>query len=127
MEKPVAHPTDLSRPYWDGLERGVLLLQRCAQCGKFRHYPRLVCDRCYSLEVQWVEACGRGEVHSWTVAHHAFHPGFAEELPYVLAVVDLQEGVRAMGRLIDVAPEKIRAGLPVRFTVEARLPAFVRS
>ncbi|MDQ2801245.1 MAG: zinc ribbon domain-containing protein [Pseudomonadota bacterium] len=72
--KPVPHPTAESQPYWDSAAEGTLRLQRCASCGKFRHYPRLVCDRCYSLQVEWIEASGRGVVHSWTVAHHAFHP-----------------------------------------------------
>ncbi len=78
-----------------------------------------------------MEASGRGEVHSWTVAHHAFHPGFIGELPYVLVVVDLEEGVRALGRLRGVPSPEIRIGLPVQLTVEQRddglaLPAFVR-
>lgn len=129
--KPVPHPSDLSAPYWQSLNEGVLTLQRCARCEKFRHYPRLVCDGCYSLEVDWVEASGRGEIHTWTVAHHAFHPAFVGELPYVLAVVHLEEGVRALGRLRDVPLDQIRIGLPVAFTVDQRedglaLPAFVR-
>ena len=131
VSKPVPHPSELSAPYWESLSQGVLSLQRCARCEKFRHYPRLVCDGCYSMDVDWVEASGRGEIHSWTVAHHAFHPGFVGDLPYVLAVVDLEEGVRALGRLRGVPPVDIRIGLPVQFTVEQRedglaLPVFVR-
>ena len=128
--KPVPHPNEVSAPYWEGLEQGVLNLQCCSACKKFRHYPRLVCDSCYALDVEWVESSGRGEVHSWTVAHHAFHPGFVGDLPYVLAVVDLEEGVRAMGRLRGIDAADIRIGLPVEFTVEQRedgvsLPTFV--
>ena len=128
--KPVPHANELSQPYWDGLTIGVLSLQCCVACGKFRHYPRLICDQCYSLEVKQVAASGRGVIHSWTVAHHPFHPGFAEDLPYVLAVVDLDEGVRAMGRLHHVAADEIRLGLPVQFVPEKRddgitLPTFV--
>lgn len=63
-----------------------------------RHYPRLLCDRCYSTEAAWHEASGRGRIHSWTVAHHAFHPAFAADLPYTLLTVDLEAGVRALGR-----------------------------
>jgi hypothetical protein len=128
--KPVPHPNDVSLPYWQGLEQGVLSLQRCLRCKHLRHYPRPVCDRCYSMEVEWVEASGRGAIHSWTVAHHAFHPGFVADLPYVLAVVDLEEGVRAMGRLRGVAHGELRIGLPVEVTVAQRddglaLPVFV--
>ena len=131
IAKPVPHPDDLTRPYWESLSQGVLSLQRCARCEKFRNYPRLVCDQCYSMDAEWVEASGRGEVHSWTIAHHAFHPGFIGELPYVLVVVDLEEGVRALGRLRGVPSPEIRIGLPVQLTVEQRddglaLPAFVR-
>src|SRR5678816_4904029 len=85
--KPLPEPTRDSKPYWDGLNEGRLLLQQCAACMRIRHYPRPVCDACYSMEVAWIEASGRGRVHSWTVAHHPFHPGFKEELPYIVAIV----------------------------------------
>lgn len=97
-DKPVATPTELSQPYWDGVARGELRLQACAACGTIRHYPRLLCDRCYSDAVEWRTASGRGRVHSWTVAHHPYHPAFAAELPYTLVLVDLDEGPRALGR-----------------------------
>jgi uncharacterized OB-fold protein len=97
-DKPIPHPTALSRPYWEAAAQGRLVLQRCTACGKVRHYPRLLCDHCYSDAVDWIPASGRGKVHSWTVAHHAFHAAFAAELPYTLVTVDLDEGVRALGR-----------------------------
>lgn len=116
--KPVPHPTTESQPYWDGAADGRLRLQRCGSCGKFRHYPQLVCDRCYSLKVEWVEASGRGTVHSWTVAQHAFHPAFKTDLPYTLVIVDLEEGPRAMGRLDPSFQAQLRIGLPVRVSFE---------
>jgi uncharacterized OB-fold protein len=96
-DKPKPQMSELSRPYWEAAAEGRLALQTCAACGKIRHYPRLLCDRCYSAAVVWKDASGRGTVHSWTVAHHAFHPAFAAELPYTLVTVDLEEGVRALG------------------------------
>ena len=96
-DKPQPQMSELSRPYWEAAAEGRLVLQSCAACGKVRHYPRLLCDRCYSDAVDWKDASGRGTVHSWTVAHHAFHPAFAAELPYTLVTVDLDEGVRALG------------------------------
>src|SRR6476660_7137952 len=98
IEKPRPQPTPLSKPYWDAAADGRLVLQQCGACGKVRHYPRLICDACYSDAVTWKEATGRGRVHSWTVAHHAFHAAFKDELPYTLVTVDLDEGVRALGR-----------------------------
>ncbi len=83
-----------------------------------RHYPRPVCDACYSSAVTWRPASGRGRVHSWTVAHHPFHPGFKGEVPYVLATVDLVEGVRMVAQLRGLAPEAITIGLPVQVAFE---------
>jgi uncharacterized OB-fold protein len=96
--KPKVHPPELSRSFWAAAAEGRLVLQACAACGKVRHYPRLLCDACYSDAAVWKPASGRGTVHSWTVAHYAYHPGFAGELPYTLVTVDLDEGVRALGR-----------------------------
>jgi len=98
IEKPRPQPNELSAAYWDGAARGELVLQKCGECGTVRHYPRLLCAVCQSRAVDHVTASGRGKVHSWTVAHHAFHPAFREELPYTLVTIDLEEGVRALGR-----------------------------
>ena len=115
--KPTSLPTDRSAPYWAGLAAGELLLQACADCGVLRHYPRLLCDRCYSDQVCWQAASGRGAIHSWTVAHHAFHPAFAHELPYTLVTVDLAEGPRALGRWSGGA---LAIGLPVHGRIVTR-------
>ena len=129
VERPQPKPNEVSAPYWEGLREGRLLLQTCAECGKIRHYPRPVCDNCFSLAVRWTQASGRGEVHSWTVAHHAYHPAFKGELPYVLLTVDLEEGVRSLGRLDGDDASRLRLGLPVRLNVRPTengygLPAF---
>ncbi len=102
--KPIPSPTELSQPYWDGVAAGQLRLQACARCGTVRHYPRLLCSACYSDEVEWRTASGRGRIHSWTVAHHPYHPAFVNELPYTLVLVDLDEGPRAVGRWNNATP-----------------------
>lgn len=117
-EKPVPEPSLDSRPYWEGLEQQKLMLQQCAGCGRTRHYPRPMCDACYSTEVRWITASGRGTVYSWTVTHQPFNPGFRDELPMVLATVDLEEGVRMLAHLREVAPEQVRIGLPVKVEFE---------
>ena len=96
--RPQPTPNALSAPYWEGLARGELLLQACARCGTLRHYPRLLCTDCFHDGVRWQRASGAGRIHSWTVAHHAFSPAFADDLPYTLVTVDLEEGPRALGR-----------------------------
>lgn len=116
--KPPQQPTALSRPFWDAAEAGRLVIQRCADCGKLRHYPRLLCDACYSDRADWSTASGRGTIHSWTIAHHAFHKAFVDEVPYALVTVDLEEGVRALGRWRgDLA---LKIGLPVTGAFEQR-------
>jgi uncharacterized OB-fold protein len=116
--KPIPEPSAESRPYWEGLAAHRLLLQRCARCGLVRHYPRPMCDACHSFAVEWVEASGKAVVHSWTVAHHPFHPGFKQELPYTLVTADLPEGVRLLAQLRGAGPEVMRIGLPLRVGFE---------
>ena len=71
--KPLPEPDRDTMPYWDALREGRLVIQQCAACGKLRHYPRPVCDSCYSMDATWRQLSGRGSIHSWTIAHHPFH------------------------------------------------------
>jgi uncharacterized OB-fold protein len=100
----------LTRPYWDGLAAGRLLLQRCTGCGKIRHYPRPLCDACFSFEHDWVAAQGSATVQSWTVAHHAFHPAWRGADPFTLVTADLPEGVRILAPLRDAGADALRLG-----------------
>lgn len=116
--RPLPHPSDLTRPYWEGAAEGRLMIQRCTDCGTLRHYPRYICDNCHSFETEWVATGGRGRVHSWTVAHHAFHPAFAAELPYTLVTVAMEEGVRVLGRYALPDGAGLRLDLPVRLRMQ---------
>lgn len=111
--KPLPVMTPESRPYWEGLKAHRLVLQRCADCKTPRHYPRPMCDACFSLEHEWFDASGQGQVHSWMVSHHAFHRGFELETPYVLLTVDLAEGVRMVAPLVENDASRLSLGLPV--------------
>lgn len=114
-----------AQPYWDGLAEtsadgqpaGRLLVQRCRSCGKHRHYPRPLCPACHSFKVDWVPPSGVGQVHSWTTVHRSALPAYAGHEPFTLLTVDLPEGVRLMGRLVDPA-EGLAPGRPVRVAVE---------
>ncbi len=116
--KPLPEWSPESRPYWEGLSRHRLMLQRCTGCGRVRHYPRPMCDACHSKESDWIEASGEARVHSWTVAHHPFHPVFRAELPYTLVTAELREGVRILAPLRDAGPEALRLGLTLRIGIE---------
>jgi uncharacterized protein len=116
--RPVPTPTNFTRPFWDGTRQGKLLLQRCRACGTHQYYPRPVCMRCISRDLEWREASGRGTVYSYTVTHLP-PEGFEDRAPYVLVSVDLPEGVRVLGTLLDVPAGDVRIGLAVHATYES--------
>ncbi len=128
-DKPMPPLNRDSKPFWDSMKEHNMRLQRCAECGKIRHYPRPVCDHCLSMEYDWVRATGKGKVHSWTISHHAFLPGFIADLPMTLVTVDLDEGVRICAQMRDCEPEKLSVDLPVELgyedaTSDLTLPVF---
>ena len=104
-QKPLPEPDPVSLPYWDSLKAHALELQRCGGCGKFIFYPRGICPHCFSGELGWEKVAGRGTIHSYTIIHRHWQPGFAAEAPYVVALVELDEGVRLVANLVDVAPD----------------------
>lgn len=126
------HPKPLidsdSRPYWEGLARGELRIQRCEACGRYVFYPRALCPHCHGERLTWVVATGKGTIYSYTVVHRAFG-SFADEAPFVVAIVELEEGVRMMTRIVEVPRERIAVGAAVRVVFtrideESNLPYF---
>lgn len=128
-EKPLPNLAGDSLPYWEGCKEGKLLLQRCVRCKRFRFYPRWLCPHCSSADVEWVQASGRGVVHAVTVVHRAPSKAFAKDCPYVIALVELEEGVRMMSNVTDCPSESVVIGMPVQVyfdpvTPEVTLPKF---
>ena len=107
-----------SRPYWEGLAQGELRIQRCDSCGRAVFYPRSLCPHCHAENLSWIVASGRGTIYSYTVAHQAFGV-FAEEAPFIVAIIELEEGVRMMSRIVGEPRERVAIGLPVQVTFEA--------
>jgi uncharacterized OB-fold protein/acyl dehydratase len=113
--------------FWEGVDRGELLIQHCTSCGRLRHPPRPMCPNCQSLEWDTVASSGRGEVYSFIVPHHPQVPMF--EYPYVVAVIALEEGTRLISNVIDIDPADVEIGMAVevRFVAvddELTLPLF---
>ena len=98
--------------FWDGTAAGELRIQRCGGCGALRHPPGPMCPGCGAAKPEYILAAGTGEVYSYVVQHHPPVPG--KSLPIVVALVRLTEGVRIVGELLRVSPERVRIGLPVR-------------
>jgi len=120
--KPLPRIDEESRGYWEALARHELYFQRCRDCGTKRFYPRALCPACLSSATEWVRASGRGTVYSFTVTYQNQAPGFREELPYVLAIVELDEGVRMMTNVVGCAPDAVRVGMRVEVVFEDVTP-----
>ena len=113
LPKPVPQPTAASQPYWDACRNQELRIQRCTECGTLIHYPKLRCPKDGNDSFDWVQMSGAGKVYSYVIAHRAFHPAFADEVPYIIAIIDLDEGVRILSNLIGIAPEAVSIGMRV--------------
>jgi uncharacterized OB-fold protein len=128
--KPLPVLDSETRPFWEGCREGKLLLQSCTQCGTKRFPPTRFCQVCRSAELEWTPSSGRGRVFSWIVVRHPVpRDVYALDVPYVVALVALDEGVRMPSNIVNVAPEAMTADMPVRVifrevTPEITLPLF---
>jgi uncharacterized OB-fold protein len=105
---------DDTRPFWDAAAKGRLLVRRCRSCGAVHHYPRTFCPGCWSDDVEWMEASGRATLYTWSTVFVNDLPPFNERLPYIAAVVDLEEGPRVMTTLVGCDGADLSIGMPVR-------------
>lgn len=110
---PLPAPTPDTAPFYEAARRGELRLQRCSDCGMFRHYPRPACPRCLSRRFGWERASGRGTVYTWTIVRGPTLPAFESKLPYNVVDVLLEEGVHFVSEVLDCKPEELYAGMPV--------------
>ncbi|MEM4716907.1 MAG: Zn-ribbon domain-containing OB-fold protein [Candidatus Caldarchaeum sp.] len=119
-KRPLPQVHDYTRPFWEAAKKGVLTLQRCRNCGAYRWYPRPSCVECGSLEFDWTPSKGEGTVYSFTVIRRvvANSPDFQRDIPFTVAEVDLDEGVRVYGRVEGVGPEEVRTGMRVKVLFE---------
>jgi uncharacterized OB-fold protein len=111
--KPLPAVQPWSKPFWEGTKEHRLLIQECKACGVKIFYPRKACPECWSQELGWSEASGRGKVYTFTVTLDGVEAKFAPDLPYVLAMIDLEEGIRMMGNIVDCDPQEVTFGMDV--------------
>jgi uncharacterized OB-fold protein len=143
IDKPRPVADHLTAPYWDGCRQHELRLQRCTACGTHRFPPGPVCTSCRSPDARWVASSGRGTVYSWIVVRHPIPAEiYAQDVPYVVALVELDEGVRVPTNIVDCPVDEVVAGmavevvfrdagddlwLPVFRPIAARSPAAART
>jgi len=123
--RPVPAPDDVTRFYWEAAANHRLVLQRCQTCHKMQYPPEICCVHCQAEEFEVARTSGRGVVYSYSVVDRPLHAGFVDALPYVVALVELddQPGLRILTNLVDVpAGTPLSCGLPVEVTFEERGP-----
>lgn len=117
--RPMPQATTETAAYWAAAREQRLVIQRCASCGHCQFYPRAFCIECLSERVEWINASGQGCIYSYTVCRIAPSPAFEARLPYVVALIDLDEGVRMLANLLDVELEEVAIGARVGVCFEA--------
>jgi len=130
VEKFFPKRSPVTAAYWDACQRHELLIQRCSNCGVLQFYPRNVCTSCASNSLDWVTASGHGKVLSWTIVRRAVSAAYADDVPYVIALIKLQEGVVMMSKVVGCAPESVHIGMAVEVDFEdwseqVSMPIFV--
>jgi uncharacterized OB-fold protein len=120
-EQLPAPPNDgLAGEYFAWHRERELRVQRCADCRTWIHPPQFSCRTCGGHALVWEPTRGRGTVFSWSVTNRSFHPAFADEIPYICAIVTLDEGPRVLSMLRDIAADDVTSGLPVAVDFESR-------
>jgi uncharacterized OB-fold protein len=114
VRKPLPNPAPESVPYWEAAKQHRLSLPRCNGCAKFWFPPSRSCPHCLSADFTWKDVSGRGNVFSFVTFHRVYHPAFAGEVPYVVALVELEEGPRLLSNIVGVEPEAVVCDMPVK-------------
>lgn len=127
--KPLPRPTRWSREFWEGARRHQLLIQRCRDCHRAVFFPKLFCPHCLGRALAWEPARGQGTIYSFTVVRNNPPSAFVGDLPFVIAIVELDEGVRLLTNVVDCDPDALQCGQRVEVlfddvTPEVSLPKF---
>lgn len=120
--KPLPPPSVESAPFWEACKRHELAAPRCGACSHHWFPATATCPRCWSTDWTWTRVSGRGKIYSFGVYHRAYHKGFADELPYALVIVELEEGPRLTTNVVDCKPDELRCDMPVEVVFEDVTP-----
>jgi len=127
--KPLPNVNEDNKEFWRGCKSHELRFQKCRDCGHVRWPPSMICPACHSLETEWIVSSGKGKVYTFVIYHVAYHEGFKNDVPYIVADVELEEGPRLPTNILDCPHEKIACDMPVKVvwedvTEEFSLPKF---
>jgi uncharacterized OB-fold protein len=116
--KPMPVMTEISRPFWQGLNEGEVRIQQCNQCEGWVFFPRRHCSHCLAHDLEWRPVSGRGTLYSYTLTRIPTLPEFADELPQMLAVVELEQGVRINSTLVGLEEDEIKVGMALKAVLD---------
>ncbi|HET9476205.1 MAG TPA: OB-fold domain-containing protein [Dehalococcoidia bacterium] len=119
-KKPLPTPSPETKRFWDGCKKHELWIPFCRSCETYYWHPRDFCPNCFSWDTDWRKASGRGTIYTFAIQYRAWHPGWADDVPYVTALVDLEEGPRIYTTIVDIEadPKHVRCGMPVEVLFE---------
>ena len=120
-KKPIPRPQPESDFYWQKAKERELWLRQCNACGEAYFFPRDISPCCFSKDTSWIRASGKATLFTYSISHRAPHPGFADDLPFVPAIVELEEGPRMATNVVGIeepTPEKLEIGMPLEVTFE---------
>ncbi|MCL5985476.1 MAG: Zn-ribbon domain-containing OB-fold protein [Actinobacteria bacterium] len=112
--KPLPEITPETKKFWEAAKNHQLVLQRCKSCGEIIYFPRIICYRCLSEDLEWVESIGNGTVYSFTIIMQPAYKSFESEVPYVYAIIDLDDGARMISNIVNIEPTKVKIGMRVK-------------
>lgn len=127
--KPLPLINEETKPYWEYCRKHELRMQKCLQCGHIRFPISVICPKCHSMEAEWARLSGKGTIYSFTIYRVPYHPAFKDDIPYVVAIIQLDEGPRLESNIIGCRVEDVRIEMPVEVafddvTSEVTLPKF---
>jgi uncharacterized protein len=127
--KPIPVPSPESEPFWAAAREHELKLQRCSACDHTWFPPSDICPECMSNRWTWKTVSGKGTIFSFVIFHRPYHPGFRDELPYNVSIIELEEGPRMYSNVVGCSNEDLHVGMPVKVvfddvTDEVTLPKF---
>jgi uncharacterized OB-fold protein len=129
ISKPVPVPDEISAPFFDGAREGRLMLQHCAACDGWSFPVRERCPHCFAAKLQWRPSSGRGTLYTFAIMHQVMNPGFASSVPYNVSQIDLEEGVRMVSNVVEVANDALQIGMKLEVFFDdvgdnVRIPKF---
>lgn len=118
VTRPCPDSRGAGKKYWSSGRNATLSIPLCTTCNKAHWYPRLYCPHCGANTLKWINCSGKGEIHTFTVVRQSAHRYFKSKVPYILAMVALEEGPLLMSNVIDCSVDEVAIGLPVKVTFE---------